>query len=331
MSRGILLVAKSGPAIGLGHAMRTRAVAIACVRRGLRTRFVVEDEATERTLRDGGLDTEIELDHRGDRSWAEALVPGPEWEAAWLDGFIDWCGPIARLRSAGTRCFVVENRTASRVAADGIVYPALHWEPDDWDLAHPEKVRGGPAWIPLQPELLVEPEPARRDVDLLISFGGSDPHRSTERVLRLLPRGAGRIAVVTGPHMNERREAIARMAEIRGDAELVPKSDGLTPWIARSRTAVTALGTTLYELAFRGVRGLVLANYESDLAALDFYERAGPHVPVGTIELSDEDLAEALGRALARARRAGRPSVDGLGAGAERVASWLTGSDARAA
>ena len=170
-----------------------------------------------------------------------------------------------------------------------------------------------------------------RDVDLLVTFGGSDPFHSTERVLALLsetPEDSNeRVVVVVGPHMESRRDELTRLAGNR--AELVAPGPALPSWMARSRCALTAVATTLNELAFHRVRVFLLANYPDDAPVLDYYGRNGPHVPLGvTSELEDEELACRWNEA--RAVASDQPArVEGLEAGARALAELLIQMPAR--
>lgn len=313
--RRVVLRAKSGPSVGLGHLMRTRAVAEAVVALGGESVVVVDDDASAARLRAVGLE-------------ACSVFERPEWDrepadAAWLDGFVDWSDELRTLARKGTRTFLVENRTPAREFCHRLVYPALHHEPDAWDRVHEGRVLAGPGWIPLA-KGVVETEPAEeRDVDLLITFGGSDPLGSTERVLGLLETTDRRIVVSVGPHMAERRPAIEQLAR-RVDAEVLQNGCALAPWFARTHVAITALGTTLYELAYLGVPALVLANYESDREALAYYAQHGPHVPLGVVgEVDDEDLRSRLSQQWNALRGVTSVSVYDLGSGARRLAAVL--------
>ncbi len=309
MTADVLLRAASGPAIGAGHVRRTRAVAQAVRELGARPHLFVDDDASAAALRAEGFEAGV------DPEWCERSAAG-----AWLDGFRDWRAELARL---GGRRLLVENRTA-REASEFVVYPALHWEPDAWDAAHSEQVRGGAPWIPLAREVLDEPA-AEREIGCLVTFGGSDPKRLTERVLGALQGWDGRVAVTVGTHMGERRAEIERLAAALPGAEVVAGASNLAPWMARSRAAVTAVATTLYELAYLRVPALVLANYASDRDALAWYGEHGPHQPLGVAdELDDAALAESLRSGLVAGAR---DAPEGLGGGADRIARLLLGEN----
>lgn len=316
MRPGVVLRAVSGPRIGAGHVRRSRAVACALAKLGAEVSFVVDDEASARQLAADGF--AVELASEG-MAWTERGAT-----AAWLDGFGDFSPELLRLSRAHTRSVLVENRTQARHFADHVVYPAMHWHPDAWDREHESRVAGGVQWVPLAPEFgsVAEQE---RDVDLLVTFGGSDPLQLTERVLaRLDPDRVGSIAVTVGWYMAERRAGIESLAARFQQAHVLAPDTPLSVWMARSRAAVTALGTTLYELAHLRTPAWILANYESDHDALDWYATHGPHRTIGVAaEVSDTALQEALGEATERARVAA--PVVGLGGGAARLALLLLG------
>lgn len=315
MSVRVLLRVKSGPRVGLGHVMRTRAVAEELVAQGATPLFVVDDEPSAEFLRGAGFEAQAAFAYP---AWCHERAAG-----AWLDGFVDWSSELRMLARRGTPSFVVENRTPCREWASAVVYPALHYVPDRWDEVHAARVLAGAPWIPLAGAMRAQAR-LERDLDVLVSFGGSDPLASTERVLAALPAGL-RVAVSVGEHMEPRRSAIARAAEHLA-AELLERRSPLAPWMARAKCAVSALGTTLYELAYLRTPALILANHDSDRAVLDFYRERGPFGVLGLArEFDDAALAARLAGAL-RAARAPATALDGRGA--ERLAQRLLGRGA---
>jgi len=317
----VLLRAKSGRRVGLGHLMRTRAVAEEVRARGGRASLVLDDEESAARLREQGFEA-VSVHERP--HWAHERAAG-----AWLDGEVDWTEELRALARRGTPALLVENRTPAREWCRELVYPTLHHVDDAWDRVHAARVLAGPAWIPISREVRAQPADGARDVDLLITFGSRDLPGSTERVLACLPETGLALVVGIGPYMEERRPAIERAAAARG-ARVLSASEPPAPWMARSRAALTALGTTLYELAHLGVPALILANQEEDRAALEHYRRSGPHRPLGVSSaLSDADLARALARELAELDGSPLPRVAGLGPGAELLAERLLAPAAR--
>ena len=312
----VLLRARSGPAVGMGHVMRTRAVAQALLDLGVVSRVLVDDKASLQQLRSEGLEADI--------ARPEAHLLDQPWRAAWIDVSEDCSQTLSALERTGIRSVLVENRTCARDHAWRLLYPTLHHRPDAWDEAHTRRVLAGPVWIPFAREWRSNVRGARREHDVLVTFGGSDPNRLTERVLNALGTDVGRVVVVLGAHMLSRRTAIERAgAHLRG-LQLVAGCSCLRPWMASSRMAITAVGTTLYELAHVGTPALVLANYATDEPALAHYAEHGPHWPVGVAhELDEECLRERLREGIELARSVRPEVVDGLGDGASRIARLL--------
>lgn len=315
MMEPLILRAASGPEVGVGHLARTRALAQKLEARGLVHRLLVDDPHSVEWLRRRGVDAEL------------AGGELPAGRALWLDGFRDWERELDQAAERGMPAVLVENRIADRGRASAVVYPAMHWTPDGWDRQHGERVFGGPGWVPLSTEVL-ELQREEPSIELLVTFGGCDPAGLTERSLESLARlGFGqRIVVVVGPRMEPRIGELERLASALPRAELVPGRDGIGPLMARSRRVLTAVGTTLYELAWLGVPALVLANYPSDREALEWYGRNGPHLPLGVApELGDAELDALFLDHLRTTRRRVRPEPClELGRGAAHLADLLT-------
>jgi len=316
MSRRILLRAKSGPGVGIGHVMRSRSVAQEVLAAGGIPLLVVDDPEGVKLLEQEPYQVCCLAEMQG---WASLPAAG-----AWVDGFVDWKDDLKQLRSNKTPVLLVENRSEARESCAQLVYPALHWTPDAWDAAHAERVLSGAPWIPLARDVRCMRPGSARDVDLLITFGGSDPARLTERVLGSLGDCALRTVVLVGPQMRERYPDLKVLTEGLLNVELLAPGTPIVPWIARSRMALTALGTTLYELAYLGVPALILANYASDGDALDWYGVHGPHIPLGVAgALSCEGLRARLRSGLIELETRGPVCIPELGSGAARLAELL--------
>lgn len=322
MSELVLMRAASGASIGMGHAVRTLAVAHEVRALGAWPVLVLDDAETAGRFATQGFDTRL-ASMRPD--WVQLRAA-----SAWFDGFWDWSEDMQLVRANGTPCVLVENRTPARELARLLVYPALHWTPDEWDQRNEERVVAGARWIPLAPDVLGALAVARPEVptaDLLVTFGGSDPLRSTERVLRLLPTRVGRVVVSVGVHMRARLPEIRRAsAHLRG-VRILPVGSRLGAWMARSRRAITAVGTSLYELAYLRVPALILANYDHDERVFAHYQEHGPHRPLGVApRMDDGELRARLAVELDRAYEPPAP-IPGLGEGAAALARRLVSQD----
>lgn len=324
-ARGIVLFrAETGSATGLGHLMRSRAVALAVRELGGDARFVVDDSVSAARLAAEGFAAVLADERPG---WCAEDARG-----VWLDGRRDLGPELAACASLGLACFLVESRSPARARAAAVVQPALHHRPDAWEERHAERVLAGAAWIPLAPEILAAPRASAPDLELLVTFGGSDPRHLTERALAALAGCGRRIAVLVGPHMEARRHALERLVRrASSSAEVLPSAGSeaaregidVPRLLRRARLALTAVGTTLYELAFLQVPAAILANFPEDRPALDHYAHCGPHLSLG--------LADEVGEAELRRRLLGllaappgpTPPIPGLGQGARALARCL--------
>jgi spore coat polysaccharide biosynthesis predicted glycosyltransferase SpsG len=98
--------------------------------------------------------------------------------------------------------------------------------------------------------------------------------------------------------------------------------------MAESHIAITALGTTPYELVAVGVPAIIISNYEEAIQDMETYKKLGVHVPLGYYDsvrpemiknavkdfLSDQNHWEMM-------RNKGWEIIDGNGA--ERIARLL--------
>ncbi|HED66357.1 MAG TPA: hypothetical protein ENJ09_12485 [Planctomycetes bacterium] len=317
----VLLRARSGAEVGMGHVMRSRAVGRELARLGARVLFVVDDSRTATAFSDEPFEVRLASD-----GWPDGPI-----RSAWLDGFLGWEEELERLGRRGVPAFLVENRIADRDRAERIVYPALHFVPDAWDSEHSDRVLAGAPWVPLAEDVLRTEPDRSRDIALLVTFGGSDPNGLTERVLPLLDFVPGDLAIGVGHHMAGRRDRIRALAKDLEDrmsperrVHVLDPGTRLAPWMARSRTALTALGTTLYELAYLEVPALILANYDDDRPALDWYRTHGPHLPIGVHDaLVGLELAAELRNRWSELTGRGARRPAGLGGGAVRIAHTL--------
>ena len=157
---------------------------------------------------------------------------------------------------------------------------------------------------------------------ILVTLGGSDPSGATEVVLdalRLCPNDDLQVTLVVGGG-NPRRDAIAARAAELPSVRLVSDAPNMPELMAEADLAVSAGGSTCWELALMGLPALVLIaadNQERNVRAL---ERQGAAINLGwTHELKPDRLARELARVTEDAALrqslsgAGREMVDGYG------------------
>jgi spore coat polysaccharide biosynthesis predicted glycosyltransferase SpsG len=116
----------------------------------------------------------------------------------------------------------------------------------------------GPRYNLIDPAMFGSRPPAAKAQRLLVTFGGEDPFNHTRWVLENLASTiAGlEVTIVIGPAHPD--AASARMAAVKARALAIEAPPSLVPYILNTDLAVTAGGTTCYELAAAGVPMLVI-------------------------------------------------------------------------
>lgn len=332
-------VVAGGARYGLGHVMRSGALAAAAVERGWRVRtFLAGDRVARERWRAGCPTSRVE----GWSAWrAAASAPLTVFDHPFSKS--RW---IAACRRERTRAIVLDDaRTIGRARLT--INPALHHLPLDADPAR-ENPEDDPASLTLRGprysilSLAHRETPHRplaaRDM-LLLSLGGADPHAVTPRVAPLLvrtldaatiPHGLRRRCVVLGPaYPDPDGRAAAELTAAGWRVERALEPAAMARCMAEARLAVMGFGTSLTELAWHGTPHLSLTHHAQDAPWALRLEALGIGGWLGHAAALDADFVAArLRRALgdpgwqrASADRA-RAAIEG-GRGCERILERL--------
>ena len=326
---------------GTGHVMRCLALAQAWQARGGAAVFVSRCDSA--ALRERILSTGAELISLAPGDSVEAdientLAQLSRREAAWLalDGYDFSVAQQQTLRGAGHPLLVIDDIAhLDRYCADILLNQnlgaaALRYRCD------PETTRlFGPHYALLRPEFAHwrrgfrdVPEVARK---ILVTLGGSDPNNFTARVIDALAQLDTRgldVRVVVGPanpHLPELRERADALAP---QIQLLSRVSDMAELMAWADLAVSAAGTTCWELACLGLPALIVIVAENqrriaeELDAIEVVQNLGWHddVSVERLAAAVNVLQHDSSRRLRMSER-GRTLVDGRGA--ERVAQAL--------
>jgi UDP-2,4-diacetamido-2,4,6-trideoxy-beta-L-altropyranose hydrolase len=330
---GLLVIrADAGVAVGIGHVMRCLALAQAWRDRGRDAAFVLADAPPELERELGRERFAIHcLDapaggEADARETAEFARRGRAWWIL-LDGYGFGDEYQRILKSAPFRLARIEDDTADPGFADLVVNQNAHAAERVDEPPSPRVLRGTryalirrefQRWLPFRHP--IEPQ-ARR---ILITMGGSDPDNAAETVLRSLRNVGGtdfRIRIVSGP-ANPHRDSLRRELVLHeGRAELIAGDADMPELMAWADLAVSAAGSTSWELAFMGVPMVAVILAENQRRIARSLEEAQVAVGLGWhATLREATVAAAVARLLPDAlgrtamSRRGRELVDGLGA-----------------
>jgi UDP-2,4-diacetamido-2,4,6-trideoxy-beta-L-altropyranose hydrolase len=338
----VLIRADAGAQVGAGHVMRCLAIAQECRLQDVEPRFVLAagSPALEARLQAEGLQLQKISEPIGSAADAAATIDaakrsGSGWVIA--DGYLFSADYQRAIRSAGLNLLVVDDYVhADFYAANIVLNPNLHARPDLYGRKESStRLLLGPSFAPLRREFvdrMVQPKPASKGPGkLLVTMGGGDDPNVTLKVLKALRRFGNAVlakAVIGGA--NPHRDSLAmEVAASPVPIELLTNVSRMPELMDWADVAVSAGGSTSWELAYMGLPAAQIILAENQRAVAESLAAAGASINLGRHEeLTEERIGTAVSRLLAepetRSRLAdvGRTLVDGKGA--RRIVSELT-------
>lgn len=343
MTEALIIRADSDTRMGTGHVMRCLALVQAWQERGGSAVFLVAPETSplEGRLRAEGMEVVYLSEKPGSREDAEALASlARERGASWVvvDGYHFDAAYQKAVKDAGPRLLVLDDYGHAEhyhadvilnqnICADAALYP--NREP------YTELLLG------INYAILRREFRSRRNWEhevlpiarrVLVTLGGSDPDNVTLKVVRALGRlqvdGLQAVVVAGGsnPHYDELHAAAA---ESRQPIRLERNVADMPELMAWADVAVSAGGSTCWELAFMGLPNVVLVLADNQRGIAAGLGEAGVSLNLGWhADCTVEEVAASLeGLMFSADRRAemsrrGRELVDGLG-GARVVAELV--------
>ncbi len=331
MAGSILIRVDSSPAIGAGHMARCRSLAQGFVDRGGKVTFATA-QALPGTAELLGADAfrhePIAVDPGGREDVTETagvarrhnagliVLDGPGFAGPYQDGLARAGFPLVMLDDnadlAPYRAKVIVNQN---IHAAKTLYPR-----------HVEAMCG-PRFVMLRREFRTRTQsqsPVREAAErVLVTLGGTDPLGATAIVIEAfnqVPAGNFQLGVIVGsgnPHLdaiNKAAEASPHRVAVRGSVA------DMSAAMASADIAVSAAGSTLWELAYMGVPTIALIVAEGQRPAAEAYAAQGCGVALDLLtDKSSAPLAGQIAKLMAdaelRQRYAshGRQLIDGMG------------------
>jgi UDP-2,4-diacetamido-2,4,6-trideoxy-beta-L-altropyranose hydrolase len=337
----LLLRADADAATGAGHVMRSLALAQAWQARGGTAVFLSRCEAPglrERIQAAGIGLIPLEETHpaASDLETTIAMLSRMPASFVALDGYHFDFEYQRAVRKAGSQTLIIDDTAhLGRYHADILLNQNLGASRISYHCDTDTTLLLEPRYALLRPEFAVrrdwQREIPQAATKVLVTLGGGDSDNVTLKVIETLRRldGAGletRIAAgPANPHLESLREA-ARALSSRN--EILTSVSDMASLMAWADIAVTAGGSTSWELACMGLPSLTIVLAENQKRSVSELVAAGVAASAGWHEhVTAEHLAGKLGRLLhdpvqrLRMSEHGRALVDGKGA--DRVAAVL--------
>ena len=330
----LLIRADGSPRIGTGHVMRCLALAQGWQCAGGRVIFAHAETtpAVEQRLRREGFEM-VRLDLiRGSLQDATrtAELARERGASVVADGYCFDTAWQREIKDSGLWLFLWDDYGHARhYYADLILNQNLHASPRMYSCREPHtRLMLGTRYVQLRRQFR-DWSDLRREIPavarkVLVTLGGSDPSNATTKVIRALARLRDVQAVVvvggSNPELASLQSTVLSMSGQACPIRLLVDPPDMPELMAWADVAVSAGGSTAWELAFMGLPSLMIVlskNQVDTAAALDC---AGVSVSLGGHQqLSVQRLATALESVLndlplrERMNRRGRQLVDGLG------------------
>lgn len=320
MQNGVTFWTEGGPSIGMGHLMRCINIAKALGSEELPLHFLVNNErpVIERLNEEAFFHIVYPMTGRHAGRLANGLVV--------IDTKRDVSPQVHALREEGRKVVLIDNSTSDE--ADAIVMPTPVFKGEAKGPLH-----AGRSYLIIGENFRSarrkSPAAHAAPLRVLVTMGGSDPHNLTEKVLKALWNVDGiEVTTVIGPAFRLTGAMEELMRKGNGRFSFVHNVKDMAPLMREAHIAFTAVGTTVYELAYMGVPSVLIGNYESDASdlssleslgicrSLGFYRDVEPGLIAGTAEFFRDDAATWRGMSM---------NARGLtdGDGAARIAALI--------
>jgi UDP-2,4-diacetamido-2,4,6-trideoxy-beta-L-altropyranose hydrolase len=333
----LLVRADADGAQGMGHVIRSLALARAWHERGGEIYYLTSHPATSlrRRIELAGADV-IEIGQaypaNGDLKTTRALIERLQRDGEanpWLvlDGYHFVTEYQSAIRRTGCRILVIDdNAHLARYDSDillnhGLHAPALEYRDsgDAWLLLGTRYGLLRPEFEPWRGRERIIPKQAK---NILVTLGGADTNNVTTRVLNalsLLGDLALETRVLAGP-LNSRLAELGRITATMPNVELCIDVTDPAPLMAWADIAVAAAGTTAWELAFMQAPAILLVLAANQVPVAGGLDAFGAAQSLGSSDgLTSGAIAAALRHLIhdapQRRRMADRAKilVDGMG------------------
>jgi UDP-2,4-diacetamido-2,4,6-trideoxy-beta-L-altropyranose hydrolase len=341
MPEQLIVRADANALVGTGHLMRCLALAQSWKTRGGKVTFITccESRDLRESLSDAGMQV-VMLDrtHPNPLDWELTSQVLQEHSKAWvvLDGYHFDPEYQRRVKNTGQQLLVIDDTAhLDHYYADTILNQNISADKLSYSCEPNTRLLLGTKYVLLRSEFHAwrdwqreVPEIARR---ALVTLGGGDPYNVTLQVinsLKILGISDLEVRVVVGasnPHIQILREALF---SVPCTIRLLHNVENMPDLMAWADLAVSAGGSTAWELAFMGVPALILTIADNQEGTGKDLQHRGAALNLGWYHMLDvQDLKIAVCNILSDREKRAEMSENGTklvdGNGVNRLCSFL--------
>jgi len=332
--RRLMIRADASAEMGTGHVMRCLALAQAWKDSGGQATFVTacgSKGLIQRLQQEGFAIHPVPAMHPDARDWATTQAILSRFKDSWVvvDGYHFDEAYQQRVKEAGNKLLVIGSMTHRRnYHGDILLNAGLNAERIQYSCAPYTRLLLGPKYLLIRREFLVwtgwkRSFPAKGR-QLLVTLGGSAPHSTILRVIRVIQNAeipGLHTTVVAGPASCNGEPLPDVLSQFSVPLRLVCDPPDMSGIMAEADLAITGGGTTAWELSFMGLPMLMIVMAENQRNTAATMQRAGIAESLGwhedldcrTVAQRIKDLLDspAMRASLSQAQR---KTVDGMGA-----------------
>ena len=278
----ILFRADANPAIGSGHVMRCLSIAGAYKKHGHEVLFITADHNADNIIERFGFDhvcLESKWDDiTGETDQLKGIIKENNPSLLFVDSYSVTQSYFNAL-SQFTKLVYMDDLNDSTWNVDAIINYNVY--STSLDYSNYEGTRTnlilGPKYAPLREEFRRIPAKQIKDVtDIFVSAGGSDPECITVKLINIICSLFENIKFhfVVGP-LNPRMEEIKALSLNQPNAILHINENNMSGLMQKCDLAISASGSTLYELCACGVPTITYSLADNQLLAMNQFEQQG--------------------------------------------------------
>lgn len=285
----ILFRADGNPSIGAGHIMRCLSLAEEVAKTGVRCDFIMAEDHFEKLIRQRGFScTVLHTDYRDMESelpWWPQQAGLEQTERIVVDSYFISSRYLSAL---GRICSTVYLDDLAKTAypVDTLINYNIYGSEEQYKKLYREngerlpRLLLGPKYAPLRTEFQKIPpkEIKAKAQDILISTGGSDPQNVAMEILLHLQKSVlwkeARFHVVVG-RLNPYWEALKSFSQQNPQVVLHFDVQAMVPLMCSCDLAVSAAGSTLYELCACGVPTVTYTLADNQLPGANAFHKRG--------------------------------------------------------
>lgn len=343
----LLIRTDASTQIGSGHLMRCLALSQAWQKWGGQSVFVsvCDTESLRRRVQATGAQfVPLQAAHPAASDLQNTLSTARDFRPHWLvlDGYHFDSDYQKALREAGFRLMVIDDTChLNRYHADILLNQNVTAAKFSYRCEGSTTLLLGTRFVLLRPEFRSIPlRPRVFDGSgnrVLVTLGGADPCNASLKVVEALEDiTAGNLAlrIVVGPSNSHTKTLSSKISSLKGSTEVLVNPPDMSELMTWADLAVSAAGSTCWELAFMGTPAVVIVTAQNQLGIAEELSRLGVAVNMGWAE---QVVAPALAATIAELLSAGsrRTQMSLLGQrlvdgdGVDRVIMHLTGQSIR--